>query len=67
MLKVDYNCVVIKKLLIIILMNAAPALVACQKATTLKTAFEEAGQILDSGAPAEKLEKLVAYTKELAE
>ncbi len=49
----------------IILMNAAPALVACQKAPTLKTAFEEAGRILDSGAPFEKLEKLILYTKDL--
>lgn len=50
----------------IVLMNAAPALVACNKATTLKTAFEEAGRILDSGAPFEKLEELISYSKELA-
>ena len=50
----------------IVLMNAAPALVACNKATSLKTAFEEAGRILDSGAPFEKLEKLISYTKALA-
>ena len=50
----------------IILINAAPALVACNKATSLKTAFEEAGRVLDSGAPFEKLEKLISYTKELA-
>lgn len=50
----------------IILMNAAPALVACNKASSLKTAFEEAGRILDSGAPFEKLEKLISYTNELA-
>ncbi len=50
----------------IVLMNAAPALVACNKATTLKTAFEEAGRILDSGAPFEKLEQLISYSKELA-
>ncbi|MDH5429364.1 MAG: anthranilate phosphoribosyltransferase, partial [Nitrospirota bacterium] len=46
----------------IILLNAAPALVACRKATSLKTAFEEAGRILDSGAPYEKLEQLISYT-----
>ncbi len=50
----------------IVLMNAAPALVACNKATTLKGAFEEAGKILDSGAPFEKLEQLISYSKELA-
>ncbi len=50
----------------IVLMNAAPALVACNKATSLKTAFEEAGHILDSGAPFEKLERLISYSKELA-
>ncbi len=50
----------------IILMNAAPALVACHKASSLKAAFEEAGRILDSGAPFEKLEKLISYTKDLA-
>lgn len=50
----------------IVLMNAAPALVACQKATSLQTAFEEAGRILDSGAPCEKLEKLISYTNEVA-
>ncbi len=50
----------------IVLMNAAPALVACNKATSLKTAFDEASRILDSGAPFEKLEKLISFTKELA-
>ncbi len=50
----------------IVLMNAAPALVACNKATTLKSAYEEAGRILDSGAPFEKLEQLISYSKELA-
>ncbi len=50
----------------IVLMNAAPALVACNKATSLKTGYDEAQRILDSGAPFEKLEKLIAYTKELA-
>ena len=50
----------------IVLMNAAPALVACNKATSLKAGYEEASRILDSGAPFEKLEKLISYTKELA-
>ncbi len=50
----------------IVLMNAAPALVACNKAATLKSAFKEAGRILDSGAPFEKLEQLISYSKELA-
>ncbi len=50
----------------IVLLNAAPALVACNKSTSLKTAFEEAGRILDSGAPFEKLEKLISYTNELS-
>ena len=50
----------------IVLMNAAPAFVACQKAISLKAAFDEAGRILDSGAPYEKLEKLILYTKDLA-
>ena len=50
----------------IVLMNAAPALVACHKATSLKTGFEEASRILDSGAPFEKLEQLISYTKALA-
>jgi anthranilate phosphoribosyltransferase len=50
----------------IILMNAAPALVACNKAPSLKTAFEEAGRVLDSGAPFEKLEELISYTKAVA-
>lgn len=50
----------------IVLMNAAPALVACHKAPSLKAAFEEAGRVLDSGAPFEKLEKLISYTKELS-
>ena len=50
----------------IVLMNAAPAFVACNKATSLKKAFEEAGRVLDSGAPFEKLEKLISYTNALA-
>ena len=50
----------------IVLMNAAPALVACKKATSLKTGFEEASRIIDSGAPFEKLEQLISYTKALA-
>ncbi|MEE8124805.1 MAG: anthranilate phosphoribosyltransferase [Nitrospirales bacterium] len=50
----------------IVLVNAAPAFVACNKATSLKEGFEEAGRVLDSGAPFEKLEQLISYTQELA-
>ena len=49
----------------IVLINAAPAFVACNKATSLKEAFEEAGRVLDSGAPFEKLEKLISFTNAL--
>lgn len=50
----------------IVLMNAAPAFIACQKAATLKEAFEEAGRVIDNGYAFEKLEKLIAMTKDLA-
>lgn len=50
----------------IVLMNAAPAFIACQKAATLKEAFEEAGRVIDNGYAFEKLEKLITMTKELA-
>lgn len=48
----------------IVLMNAAPALVACGKAKTLRDGFKEAEQIVESGAPYEKLEKLIAFTNQ---
>jgi anthranilate phosphoribosyltransferase len=46
----------------IVLMNAAPALVASGKAATLQEGFERAAQSIDSGAALEKLEALKAYT-----
>ena len=51
----------------IVLMNAAPAFVACEKAASLKDGFDEASRVLDSGAPYEKLEQLISYTQKLAE
>jgi anthranilate phosphoribosyltransferase len=42
----------------IVLMNAAPALVACGKAKTLQEAVKLAGTVIDSGAALEKLEAL---------
>jgi anthranilate phosphoribosyltransferase len=43
-------------------MNAAPALVAGHKAKTLQEGFALAARVIDSGAAAEKLARLVAYT-----
>ncbi len=48
----------------IVLMNAAPALVACGKAKTLREGLKEADQIVESGAAYEKLEKLIAFTNQ---
>ncbi len=50
----------------IVLMNAAPAFVACQKASSLKEGYEEAAQVVSSGAAYEKLEKLIAFSQKLA-
>ena len=47
----------------IVLMNAAPAFVACGKAKTLMEGFQAAEVVLESGAAYEKLEKLIQYTK----
>jgi len=47
----------------IVLINAAPAFVACGKAKTLKEGFQQATTVLDSGAAYEKLEKLIQYTQ----
>lgn len=47
----------------VVCLNAAPALVAGGKAKTLQEGFLLAGQIVDSGAAMEKLERLVAFTK----
>lgn len=46
----------------IVCLNAAPALVAGRKATSLQDGFLMAGQAIDSGAAAEKLARLVAFT-----
>jgi len=46
----------------IVCLNAAPALVAAQKATRLQDGFLLAGQAIDSGAAAEKLARLIAFT-----
>jgi anthranilate phosphoribosyltransferase len=46
----------------IVCLNAAPALVAGQKAKTLKDGFRLAQQVIDSGAAAEKLNRLIAFT-----
>jgi anthranilate phosphoribosyltransferase len=46
----------------VVLLNTAAALVACQKASDLKTGIALAEQAIDSGAALGKLEALVAYT-----
>jgi anthranilate phosphoribosyltransferase len=46
----------------IVCLNAAPALVAGRKATTLQEGFFLAGQAIDSGAAAQKLASLIAFT-----
>jgi anthranilate phosphoribosyltransferase len=46
----------------IVCLNAAPALVAGHKAKSLQEGFRLAARAIDSGAAAEKLERLVAYT-----
>ena len=47
----------------IVLMNAAPAFVASEKARTLKEGYHIAEHIVDSGAAFEKLEKLINFTQ----
>jgi anthranilate phosphoribosyltransferase len=46
----------------IVCLNAAPALVAGRKASNLQEVFILAGQAIDSGAAAEKLDRLIAFT-----
>lgn len=46
----------------IVCLNAAPALVAGRKATSLQDGFRLAGRAIDSGAAAEKLARLIAFT-----
>jgi anthranilate phosphoribosyltransferase len=50
----------------IVCLNAAPALVAGRKVKTLQEGFRLAGHVIDSGAAAEKLNRLVAYTNKAA-
>ena len=49
----------------IVCLNAAAAIVAGQKARTLKDGLRIAQQALDSGAAAEKLDRLVAWTQKV--
>ncbi len=46
----------------IVRLNAAPALVAGRKAKTIQEGCQLAGKVLDSGAAAEKLERLIEFT-----
>jgi anthranilate phosphoribosyltransferase len=48
----------------VVCLNAAPALVAGHKARTLQEGFALAGRTIDSGAAAEKLVRLVSYSKQ---
>ena len=48
----------------VVLLNTAAALVACQKAADLKAGIALAEQAIDSGAAMDKLEALVAYTRD---
>lgn len=47
----------------IVCLNAAPAMVVGQKAKTLKDGYRLAQQVIDSGAAAEKLDRLITYTR----
>ncbi len=47
----------------IVCLNAAPAMVVGQKAKTLQGGFRLAQQTIDSGAAAEKLDRLIAFAK----
>jgi len=51
----------------VVLVNAAPAFVACQKAKTLRAGYEQATQVLDSGGAWEKLEKLITFTNRVTQ
>jgi anthranilate phosphoribosyltransferase len=46
----------------VVCLNAAPALVAGRKAKTLQEGYQLAGKVIDSGAAAEKLERLIDFT-----
>lgn len=51
----------------IVCLNAAPAMVAGQKARTLKEGFRLAQHVIDSGAAAQKLERLIACTRKASQ
>jgi anthranilate phosphoribosyltransferase len=46
----------------VVCLNAAPALVAGRKAKTLQEGFRLAAEVIDSGAAADKLARLAAFT-----
>ena len=46
----------------VVCLNAAPALVAGKKAKTLQEAYQLAGDVIDSGAAADKLARLASFT-----
>lgn len=46
----------------VVCLNAAPAFVAARKAKTMQEGFHLAGRAIDSGAAADKLARLVAFT-----
>jgi anthranilate phosphoribosyltransferase len=46
----------------IVCLNAAPAFIAGGKAKTWQEGYALAGQVIDSGAAMEKLERLIAFT-----
>lgn len=46
----------------VVCLNAAPAFVAGGLAKTLHDGYQQAGKVIDSGAAAEKLEKLIQFT-----
>ncbi len=50
----------------VVLMNAAPAFVACGKAKSLKEGYSHATNALDSGAAYEKFQKLVWFSNRAA-
>ncbi len=50
----------------VVLMNAAPAFVACGKAASLKEGYDQAATALDSGAAYEKFQKLVTVSHRIA-
>ena len=50
----------------VVLMNAAPAFVACGKAGSLKEGYAQAATALDSGAACEKFTQLVTWSNRVA-